>query len=316
MLQFSEFFINCIIIAGLNVLSFVIINLMIRYKYYFLVPPSRAFLDMVNHQNKKTTPTMGGLVFYLIIPVLYMIEKGSNQFWFIALTASLSGLIGAIDDWYKIRYEHGLKVKIKFLIQMIFALISGIFFYCLFPLELYINCFEYNINLGWGYIFWIMWVIMSTTHSVNLIDGIDGLAINQMLIIQTFSPCIFFGNSIFLNLFWIVFRRFNSFPARIFMGDVGAFFLGGYIASYFITMRCELLLIPTCIVFVINSVMIMMQFLYYKINRKRLFSFTPYHHALERKGWSENKICAVYSIITFIGSICATYFYIKYFKIN
>jgi phospho-N-acetylmuramoyl-pentapeptide-transferase len=294
-----------------------LIGLIIRFKKYFIVNKVRDFLDMGEHHQKQGTPTMGGLVFYVVLPMLYFFYAGNLKFWFIAITAGLSGLIGAIDDWYKINFGVGLTVKIKFILQMVSALFSGLFFYYAFPLDLYINFFGWHLDLGVGYIFWIMWVIMATTHAVNLIDGIDGLAISQILIIQLFSPISLFINDTFWNLFslfWYYFFVFNRYKAKIFMGDVGAFFLGGYLASSFIAARCELLLVIVGMIFVINTLMIIIQTAYYKRYKLRFFSFTPYHHALEKRGWSENKICLVYSFLTIIGSIGGVFLYMRYFN--
>lgn len=291
-------------------------GLIIRFKRYFIVNKARDFLDMGEHQQKQRTPTMGGLVFYTVLPLLYFFYAGSMKFWFIAITASLSGLIGAIDDWYKINFGFGLTVKIKFILQMLAALSSALFFYYVFPLELYINFFGWYLNLGVWYILWIMWVIMATTHAVNLIDGIDGLAISQILIIQWFSPMSLFINDKIWNLFslfWYYFFIFNRYKAKIFMGDVGAFFLGGYLASSFIAARCEVLLVISAIILVINTLMVIIQASYYKKYKLRFFSFTPYHHALEKRGWSENKICLFYGLITILSSLFGFFLYIKYF---
>ena len=157
---------------------------------------------------------------------------------------------------------------------------------------------------------------MATTHAVNLIDGIDGLAISQILIIQWFSPMSLFINDKIWNLFslfWYYFFIFNRYKAKIFMGDVGAFFLGGYLASSFIAARCEVLLVISAIILVINTLMVIIQASYYKKYKLRFFSFTPYHHALEKRGWSENKICLFYGLITILSSLFGFFLYIKYF---
>jgi phospho-N-acetylmuramoyl-pentapeptide-transferase len=287
-----------------------IITLIIKYKKYFVSQKAREFLTMGEHQFKQMTPSMGGISFYAILPYLYYKYAGGCQFWFIAITTSLSGLIGGIDDWYKINRGFGLTVKIKFLLQMASSLLSGFFYYYFFPLDLYINFFGLSIDLGIVYILWVALVIMSTTHAVNLIDGIDGLAIFQLFTITVFFLVMTQSN---IHWFWYIFWLFNRNKAKIFMGDIGAFFLGGYLSSTFILKKCEILLLVAGIVLVINTVMIILQLLYYKIYNKRLFSFTPYHHALEKKGWSEDKICLVYSCFTMFGSLISYFLYKKYF---
>ncbi len=305
---------NWMSLLGLVCGTIVTTNIM-KYKKYFISRKSREFLCMGEHQEKKATPSMGGLAFYFILPIVYCFCKNSMHFWFIFISSGLSGLIGGIDDWYKIKYDKGLSIKIKFLLQMISALIAGVFFCYTMPSKTFINFFGYYLNLGNYYSIWIAWVIMATTHAVNLIDGIDGLAISQIIIIQLFSPiAIFFNKCSFIYMFFVNFFIVNKYKAKIFMGDIGAFFLGGYLASMFILAHCELLLIFSGIVFVINTVMVIIQFLNYRLYKTRFFLFTPYHHALEKKGWSENKICYVYSVITLLGNIISILLFCKYYK--
>jgi phospho-N-acetylmuramoyl-pentapeptide-transferase len=301
-------------VGGSSVFTSFLLYSIIYCKKYFIVTKARDFLTMGEHQQKQGTPTMGGLAFYAMLPVLYFFYGGDVKFWFIALTAGLSGIVGGVDDWCKISSGVGLTVKIKFIVQMVSAFCSAIFFYYRFPLETYVAIFGYHIDLGIYYIFWIVWVIMATTHAVNLIDGIDGLAISQIMIIQYCSPLSLFSptNSVFIVLFWYQFFMLNRYKAKIFMGDIGAFFLGGYLAASFIVARSEILLVPVGIVLVINTLMIIIQTIYYKKYRKRFFSFTPYHHALEKHGWSENKICMVYGLLTTIGSLIGRVLYISY----
>lgn len=308
---------NLVFVWNALTISMLIIIITMRFppcKQYFISKKGREFLDMGEHQKKQTTPTMGGLAFYAIFPLLYYFYAGNSSFWFIAFTSGLSGLVGALDDWFKINHGTGLSVKVKFTLQMFCALICGVFFYCSFPEQTYINFFGFHFHCGIYYILWIMWVIMATTHAVNLIDGIDGLAISQVGIMQIFSPLTLFGGfKLGFSCMWYIFFTFNRYPAKIFMGDVGAFFLGGYLASAFIAARCEILLVIVGIILVLNTMSVIIQTIWYKLYRTRFFSFTPYHHALEKKGWSENKICMVYGIVTLTSSIISLVLYKKYY---
>lgn len=286
----------------------------ILFKKYFTSQKGRDFLHVGEHQGKHQTPSMGGLAFYVLLPlVYYKIYNYSPGGFFVVMTASLSGLVGGIDDLFKLRRGVGLSIKIKFLLQMIAAFVPALYYYYAFPEFLYIKIGGYDLYVGILMIAWIMWIIMSTTHAVNLTDGIDGLAISQFLIIELIFFSLFTETTILLLLFYQFFIM-NRYKAKIFMGDIGAFFLGGLLASFFIHQKIELLLPFAGIVFVGNTISVIIQTYFYKKYKKRFFSFAPYHHALEKKGWSENKICIAFSCVTLFGNLVALVLYVLFYS--
>lgn len=286
----------------------------IIFKKYFISQKGRDFLDMGEHQGKHQTPSMGGIAFYVLLPLIYYkIYNESTEGLFVVITASLSGLVGGIDDWFKLRRGIGLSVKMKFLLQMAAAFIPAVYYYSTFSEFLYINIFGYHLHVGIFMVAWIMWIIMSTTHAVNLTDGIDGLAISQFLLIQYFFFNLSGLKFPFLFFLFCQFFFMNRYKAKIFMGDIGAFFLGGLLASFFIHQKIELLLPFAGIVFVGNTLSVIIQTWFYKKYKKRFFSFAPYHHALEKKGWSEKKICTVFSCVTLFGNVVALVLYVLFY---
>lgn len=305
----------CFLSFGASLLFCFILDSIIRFPKYFISAKGRDFLDMGNHSIKNLTPSMGGLAFFALLPIMYKMfcKLGSLDSFFVILCAALSGIVGGIDDWLKLKDGKGLSVKIKFYLQMGAAFIPGIYYYIIFPGKYFINFFGYQIYIGIFIIFWITWVIMSTTHAVNLTDGIDGLAISQVIIIYFFiSNMNKFYNSYFVNSL-IIFFFLNKNKAKIFMGDIGAFFLGGFLAGTFLICKSELIL-PFCgIVFVCNTLTVIIQIVFLKIFKKRFFSFTPYHHALEKKGWSESKICIIFGILSFLINIIVYLFFSKFY---
>ncbi len=276
--------------------------MLIRWKQYFISPKSREYLTMGTHQEKQITPTMGGIAFFVLIPFMLFENHFSKESIFISLTAGLCGLLGSIDDLSKIRTGGGISIRKKLFFGFWTALIPSIYYLFAFPASTHINFFFFTIDLKSGFILWLMWVITATIHAVNLIDGIDGLAITQTWIISFFS--IFLTKISFVfryaNILFVQFWLQNKYPAKIFMGDVGSFFLGGLLASQFLVSKTEILLPFSAIVLVINTLICLIQIVSFKIRKKRIFTFTPFHHALELQGWSENKINLVYGGLTCI----------------
>lgn len=293
--------------------TFISLKTIIYYKKYFISPKAREFLDMGEHA-KKIIPSMGGLVFYFILPISYFLLTNKYEFWFIVLGAGLSGLVGLFDDIHKIKTGKGIQLKLKFFLQALCAFVIGFYYWYFFPSFAYIQFFSYQLPPGPFFIFWVAWVVMSTTHAVNLTDGIDGLAISQTLLILLLVPFSqFFSFSLTLEKMAIfIFSLFawqNKYPAKIIMGDVGAFFIGGFLASIFILKKSELLLISCGVVFVLNTMTCIIQILSFRFRGQKFFLFTPYHHALEIKKYSENQIVFIFSMITIFGCCLTKFFY-------
>ena len=287
----------------------VILQIIMIQKERFISARARENLNMGQHTEKKTIPSMGGIAFFAFIPIFLYMENCSAQSLFIAFSSLLFGLIGGIDDFSKIRHGTGLSVKTKLGLGFFASLAPALYYYVAFPNTLYINLFGYHLQLGIFFILWIMWVLKSTVHAVNLLDGIDGLASSQVILILFFYRRFFLPNVfIYITVTLFLFLIHNSYPAKIFMGDIGSFFLGGFLASFFLVQKIECLLPIAGVVFVLNTVACLIQICSFKLFQKRIFSFTPIHHNLEMRGWSERMINFVYSGITILGNLTSLYF--------
>lgn len=282
-----------------------------------------------NHKNKQGTPTMGGLIFVLAIVITFLcLIKNNNNLAILCITAMLAfGAIGFLDDFIKVKFRRnlGLKAYQKIIGQVAISIIICVFCYYsdLVPNNIYLPFSKNTINLGFLYIPLMIVVLIAITNSVNLTDGLDGLAGGVSLIyIISFSICLFIfvsrgqinGVSFLKIQEWggilivcgatfgalLAYLLHNSFPALIFMGDTGSLALGGLFGTIAISTG-QVLLIPilgAC--FVASSVSVIMQVLYYKLTKKRIFKMAPFHHHLELKGMHESKIVSIYIIISLI----------------
>ncbi|MEG2322535.1 MAG: phospho-N-acetylmuramoyl-pentapeptide-transferase [Bacilli bacterium] len=278
------------------------------------------------HKKKIGTPTMGGLIF--IIPVLITLlfaiifKKITLNYSLIIVifTFTSYALIGFIDDYLIVKNNNnkGLSEKVKFLMQIFIAII---FFYLFMkagnePL-LWIHTLNLKIDISWFYGLFILLVLVSSSNAVNLTDGLDGLAGGLALICFLTFGIISFNTgwldgyqSIGLFCFTLVgsllgFLVFNVHPAKIFMGDTGSLALGATLGSIAIITRHEVLLILIGIVFVIETLSCLIQRIYYKFTKKRIFLMTPIHHSFEKKGWQELDIVKLFWIVGLLASLIA-----------
>ena len=281
------------------------------------------------HQSKKNVPTMGGLIFilptiiiYTILLLFHKIDFNLNSL--IVLFTFLSySIIGFIDDYLIIirNNNNGLKEGTKFFLQIISAII---FFYLFMksgnePL-IWIHSLNIKINIGWIYGMFILLVLTSTSNAVNITDGLDGLAGGLSAIAYfTFGIICFhttwlegyieIASFCFILLGSIIgFLFYNVNPAKIFMGDTGSLSLGATLGSIAILTRHELLLILIGIVFVIETLSCIIQRIYYKFTKKRLFTMTPIHHGFEKKGYNEKDIVKYFWLVGLIASMLALTF--------
>ncbi|HHW68987.1 MAG TPA: phospho-N-acetylmuramoyl-pentapeptide-transferase [Tenericutes bacterium] len=278
------------------------------------------------HTNKNGTPTMGGLIFiiptFLIILIfLYFKKIEFNYNLLIVLFTFLSySFIGFIDDFLIIKRKNnnGLKEGTKLIMQLVVAVI---FFYLFMiannePL-LWVHTLNIKINIGWLYGIFILLVLVSTSNAVNITDGLDGLAGGLSLIAFLTFGIIAWDTgwldgyeSIALFIFSLSgallgFLLYNSSPAKIFMGDTGSLALGATLGTIAILTRHEILLILIGFVFVIETLSCVIQRIYYKFTKKRIFPMTPIHHTFEKMGWSEKDIVKLFWVIGLICSLLA-----------
>lgn len=289
------------------------------------------------HKSKDGTPTMGGIIFIVaIVLISCLFFSKDNKLAVVTLAVMCSfGLLGFLDDYIKIKHHQnlGLRPYQKALGQLGISIIITIFAYNsnLIGSQVIIPFFDMELNFSIWYMPFTIFVLLAITNSVNLTDGLDGLAgwtsfiylaIFSILLFNIYNQSMEIGESAKLineqrNLLVVVFASvgailgflvFNSNPAKIFMGDVGSLSLGGLLASISIFSRFVLLMPLIGIVFVISVVSVILQVLHYKRTKKRIFLMAPYHHHLEKKGIKEQKIVAYYSILTLVvGSTCLVF---------
>lgn len=280
------------------------------------------------HSSKSKTPTMGGLIF-IITPIILVtmllifkkIELSYNLF-ILLFTFFSYGLIGFIDDYLIIKRNNnnGLSETSKLFLQII---IATIIFYLFLkggnePL-LWIHTLNIKINIGWLYGIFILLVLLSSSNAVNLTDGLDGLA-GGLSVISFFTLGIITLNTgwlegyieITLFIFSLIgslisFLLFNSYPAKIFMGDTGSLALGATMGIIALLTRHEVLLIIIGIVFVIETMTCIIQRVYYKFTKKRIFPITPIHHTFERM-MPEIEVVKIFWLVGLVGSLIALLF--------
>ncbi|MBW2220942.1 MAG: phospho-N-acetylmuramoyl-pentapeptide-transferase [Deltaproteobacteria bacterium] len=279
------------------------------------------------HLNKSGTPTMGGILILLSLTIatLFWGDLTNTYIWIALLTTWGLGIIGIIDDLKKLRSKSsdGVSPRFKLCGQILLGAALGTFLYLSpdFDKNLTIPFFKaISINLGIFYILFVIVLIVGTSNAVNLTDGLDGLAIGLVLIVTTtyllfsyFSGHIKIANylqipyipgsgelTIFCGaLFGAAtgFLWFNTYPAQVFMGDVGSLALGGALGTVAIITKHEILLAIVGGVFVAEALSVILQVTSYKLRKKRIFAMAPLHHHYELKGWAEPKIIVRFWIV-------------------
>jgi phospho-N-acetylmuramoyl-pentapeptide-transferase len=285
-----------------------------------------------SHFSKAGTPTMGGVLILLavVFGVLLWGDLTNHYIWITLLVTISFGFIGWIDDYRKLirKNTDGLLPRQKFFWQSLIGLGAALvlFFSAHFPAEtqLILPFFKYVvINLGIFYIIFSYFVIVGTSNAVNLTDGLDGLATLPTVMIAAALGVFAYltGNFYFAKYLYIPFVPgtgemavftsaivgaglgflwFNTYPAAIFMGDVGALGLGAAIGTTAIIVRQELVLFLMGGLFVMETLSVIIQVVSYKLTGKRVFKMAPIHHHFELKGWPEPKIIVRFWIITFV----------------
>ncbi len=275
---------------------------------------SQTILHYVDkHAGKSGTPTMGGLIFiFASIFASAFFLKGDVLFSILILLTMLGyGLLGFLDDFIKIKWHknEGLKPYQKIIGQLGLALIIAVFTY--FKVGSDIDLFGLKLNLSFFIIPFVVIFYVAVTNSVNLTDGLDGLAssVSFVFLLAFSGICIILGEYNFTIISLAMagallgFLFYNGFPAKIFMGDTGSLALGGLLASLCVFTKLELVMLIIGIMFVLSAVSDILQVAYYKKTHKRIFLMAPLHHHFEKKGVHENRIVISYSIVTLICGI-------------
>ena len=278
------------------------------------------------HKQKAGTPTMGGLIFLISISVVSLIFlRESSSLAKMTIYIFLAyGIVGFLDDFLKFKFKRnlGLRAYQKIIFQL--AISIGIGFYVYFNElvggELVVPFSNKTINISYWIIPLVALIYLATTNSVNLTDGLDGLASST-----TFGYMLSFIGLMFVFIqtqFWgrseafilelkninlvasvtigamLCFLTFNCFPAKIFMGDTGSLALGSLVASVAVFSKMSLFIPILGIMFVASSVSVILQVSYYKLTKKRIFLMAPLHHHFQKKGIHEVRITFIYAVIT------------------
>ncbi|MEJ6400800.1 phospho-N-acetylmuramoyl-pentapeptide-transferase [Nicoliella lavandulae] len=276
------------------------------------------------HEKKSGTPTMGGLWFIIAIvitSICYSFAVGQMRPTLLILVfiLVLYGLLGMWDDSIKLfkRQNEGLKAWQKLLGQIVGGLLLTWVYSLYFPLALHIPGYG-DLHLGWLYVVFIVVWLTGFSNAVNLTDGLDGLVAGLSIIAfgaygviahaQGQFEVMIFCSSVAGAL--AAFMIFNHKPAQIFMGDMGSLALGGALAAVSILLHHELSLIWIGIVFVMETLSVILQVASFKLTGKRIFKMSPIHHHFEMSGWSEWKIDIVFWLIGLITAVTGVLFII------
>jgi phospho-N-acetylmuramoyl-pentapeptide-transferase len=288
-----------------------------------------------NHQDKEGTPTMGGLLILvsLGVSVLLWANLESRAVWIVLGLTIGYGVLGFIDDYRKVKQRHsaGIRARSKLFWQFLLAFGVALLIYTdpNFDRELAVPFFKnFTPHLGWIYVPLAALVIVAASNAVNLTDGLDGLAIGPVMIAAgTFLILAYAaGHSViadYLAIKYVAgsgqlaifcgalvggglgFLWFNTYPAQLFMGDVGSLALGGALGAIAIVIRQEILLAVVGGIFVVETLSVMIQVVSFKLTGKRVFRMAPIHHHFEQIGWAEQKIVVRFWIIAIILALVA-----------
>lgn len=284
------------------------------------------------HSGKSGTPTMGGVLILTAISISTLLwgDLSNRYIWVVLIVTIGFGLVGSLDDYTKLRRKEnlGLTAKAKYMWLSAIGFIAAIYLYAsaTTPTEttLYLPIFkELYWNMGWLFIPWAYLVIVGSSNAVNLTDGLDGLAIMPTIMVAAGLGVFTYvsGNvvlSSYLDIPYIAgagevtvfcaaifgaglgFLWFNTYPASVFMGDVGSLALGAALAIVAIIARQEIVLAIMGGLFVLEAVSVILQVASFKTTGKRIFRMAPIHHHFEKKGWPEPKIIVRFWIITIV----------------
>ena len=282
------------------------------------------------HIGKRGTPTMGGVMFILGILIACLtagfksITEGKLVHLFVFAFALVFGAIGFLDDWEKLRHKKnlGLTGWVKLALQLAAAFV---YIYFMVKLKfitnyLYVPFFNVSVCLPlWLYIVISAFAIVGTVNAVNITDGIDGLATGTSIPVFLFFVAVaflwgenyteagIFSSAVLGGLFAFLIYNFN--PAKVFMGDTGSLFLGGAVAAMAFAYDMPLILITLGIMYIIETLSDIIQVAYFKATHgKRIFKMAPFHHHLEKGGWTgkmwkEKEIFTLFTVVSLIFAI-------------
>lgn len=307
----------------LFVVSFMVTVLMlpklIKYLHFLKFGQAIREEGPQSHMHKKGTPTMGGISFILAtvfaLIIAMFIDSSNIKYYIIFIYTTISfSIIGYIDDMLIVvkKKNDGLAPRKKLMLQILFSII----FYVLvkFIYEdinyIYIPGLEYQLNISYLYMIFVVFWQTGFSNAVNLTDGLDGLATSVTIITtSTFALLAYKENNFPIFVFCLVlvgaligFLLFNKNPAKIFMGDTGSLALGGILAAISIILHKEIAFIFIGLVYILETLSVIIQVAYFKKTGKRIFKMSPLHHHFELSGYGEVKTVYLFVIIALIFS--------------
>ena len=314
---------NIVVAISLLVVSFLVTVLMlpklIKYLHYLKFGQAIREEGPQSHMHKKGTPTMGGISFIvatvLALIIAMIIDSSNIKYYILFIYTTISfSIIGYIDDMLIVvkKKNDGLAPRKKLMLQILFSII----FYVLvkFIYEdinyIYIPGLEYQLNISYLYMIFVVFWQTGFSNAVNLTDGLDGLATSVTIITtSTFALLAYKENNFPVFVFCLVlvgaligFLLFNKNPAKIFMGDTGSLALGGILAAISIILHKEIAFIFIGLVYILETLSVIIQVAYFKKTGKRIFKMSPLHHHFELSGYGEVKTVYLFVIIALISS--------------
>jgi len=267
-----------------------------------------------SHYKKTGTPTMGGMIFLIPVVVLAAFYAGHDKRILPLIFVTLGfGLIGFIDDFIKVvkKRKDGLYWNQKMLGLLLIAVTFAIYVSKTQISDIIIPFLgmEKTVSLGWLFVPFVVLVLIASTNAVNITDGLDGLAAGVTLIITVFFTIVAMtrGEWEYIKIFSSIvaggclgFLAFNTYPAKVFMGDTGSLALGGAVGAIAILLKMPLILFIVGGIYVVEALSVMIQVLSFKLTGKRVFKMAPIHHHFELSGWREVKVVWVFWGITML----------------
>lgn len=272
-----------------------------------------------SHMHKKGTPTMGGISFIIAIVISLIVamflDSSNMQYYILFIYTTISfSIIGYIDDMLIVvkKKNDGLAPRKKLMLQIIFSVIFYILVTFIYKDVNYIHIpvFDYNLNISYFYIIFLVFWQTGFSNAVNLTDGLDGLATSVTIITtSTFALLAYKENNFPVLVFCLTivgalvgFLLFNRNPAKIFMGDTGSLALGGILAAISVILHKEVAFLFIGLVYILETLSVIIQVAYFKKTGKRIFKMSPLHHHFELSGYGEVKTVYIFVIIAVISS--------------
>lgn len=272
-----------------------------------------------SHMHKKGTPTMGGISFIVSIVislvVAMILDSGNIQYYILFIYTTISfSIIGYIDDMLIVvkKKNDGLAPRKKLMLQILFSVIFYILVSFIYKDINYIHIpgLDYNLNISYLYLIFLVFWQTGFSNAVNLTDGLDGLATSVTIITtSTFALLAYKENNFPVLVFCLTivgallgFLLFNKNPAKIFMGDTGSLALGGILAAISVVLHKEIAFLFIGLVYILETLSVIIQVAYFKKTGKRIFKMSPLHHHFELSGYGEVKTVYIFVIIAMISS--------------